>query len=333
MSTAPASPQPLVTALINNFNYSRYLADAIDSALAQTYPHVEVVIVDDGSTDDSREVIERYGGRVRPVIKSNGGQGSAFNAGFSVSRGELIALLDADDRWAADKIEKAVAAAAAEPEAGLIIHRVQRVDVEGRPVKAPGPAKLMSGDLRNWVRRWGCWPQPPTSGLTLRRSFLEQVMPMPEPAYRGHADTYLAVMAGLLTTVAAVPEVLARLLIHGDNLAFGEAEAARRQLASKHLAFIEGHEEAIQQVLAERFPGIELSLDNDFRYQTLCRRAGRNVSLAHLMKLGLTKPDEPSLPRRVKVVAKNLSRWLSRDLRNLTPPVLSTAQEGEACVF
>src|SRR5436190_3657160 len=88
---------PLVSVIVNNFNYGRFLPQAIDSALGQTYPRLEVIVVDDGSTDNSREVISRYGSRIRPVLKSNGGQASALNAGFAASRGDVVLFLDADD--------------------------------------------------------------------------------------------------------------------------------------------------------------------------------------------------------------------------------------------
>jgi len=76
-----------VSIIIDNYNYGRFLGEAIDSALAQTYPHVEVIVVDDGSTDNSREVIAKYGDRIIPVLKENGGQASAFNAGLLRPRG------------------------------------------------------------------------------------------------------------------------------------------------------------------------------------------------------------------------------------------------------
>ena len=81
-------PEPFISIVVNNYNYARFLGAAFDSALAQNYPHREVVVVDDGSTDGSREVIEAYGTRVIPICRENGGQGAAFNSGFSASRGE-----------------------------------------------------------------------------------------------------------------------------------------------------------------------------------------------------------------------------------------------------
>jgi cellulose synthase/poly-beta-1,6-N-acetylglucosamine synthase-like glycosyltransferase len=88
---------PLASIIIDNYNYGRLLKDAIDSALAQTYRNTEVIVVDDGSTDNSREIIAGYGDRIIPVLKENGGQASALNAGFAVSQGDVILFLDADD--------------------------------------------------------------------------------------------------------------------------------------------------------------------------------------------------------------------------------------------
>ena len=85
---------PLVSVLINNYNYQQYLEQAIDSALAQDYVPIEIIVVDDGSTDDLRSIIGRYGSKIRAVFKSNGGQASAFNAGVNASRGDILCFLD-----------------------------------------------------------------------------------------------------------------------------------------------------------------------------------------------------------------------------------------------
>src|SRR5215210_2484001 len=87
----------LVSVIINNYNYGRFLNEAIDSAINQTYPFVEVIVVDDGSTDDSAQTIAKYGNTIIPILKENGGQGSTFNAGFKKSKGEIIIFLDSDD--------------------------------------------------------------------------------------------------------------------------------------------------------------------------------------------------------------------------------------------
>jgi len=96
---------PLVSVLINNFNYGRFLSDAIDSALGQSYSNTEIIVVDDGSTDGSRDVIRGYGNRIISLFKPNGGQASAFNSAFAASKGEWILFLDSDDYFAPPKEE------------------------------------------------------------------------------------------------------------------------------------------------------------------------------------------------------------------------------------
>src|SRR5919199_656326 len=109
--------QPLVSVLITNYNYEHYLKQAIDSALNQTYPHMEIIVVDDGSTDNSKQVIASYKDKIISVFKENGGQASAMNAGFAISQGEIICSLDADDVWLPTKVEQVVQAACAYPNA------------------------------------------------------------------------------------------------------------------------------------------------------------------------------------------------------------------------
>jgi glycosyltransferase involved in cell wall biosynthesis len=102
----------VVSIVISSFNYERFLAQAIDSALSQTWPPVEVIVVDDGSTDASQAVIERYGAHVHAIVKPNGGQGSTLNAGFARSRGDVVMFLDSDDVLLPTAVEQVVAAMA-----------------------------------------------------------------------------------------------------------------------------------------------------------------------------------------------------------------------------
>ncbi len=88
---------PLVSVIESNFNYAPFLSAAVDSALEQTHTPIEVVVVDDGSTDASRSLIESYGARITPVFKQNGGMASALNAGFRASAGDIVIFLDSDD--------------------------------------------------------------------------------------------------------------------------------------------------------------------------------------------------------------------------------------------
>src|SRR5215472_15286712 len=96
--------RPLVSIIINNYNYGRFLDSAIESAVAQDYSPKEIVVVDDGSTDNSRDVIGTYGERVSAIFQQNSGQATAFNAGVKTSRGQILCFLDSDDWFGAGKI-------------------------------------------------------------------------------------------------------------------------------------------------------------------------------------------------------------------------------------
>src|SRR6516164_7495387 len=100
--------KPLVSVIINNYNYARFLKQAIDSALNQTHSLTEVVVVDDGSSDESREIIANYGNGIIPVLKENGGQASALNAAVLASRGEILCFLDSDDYFYPDKVAQVI---------------------------------------------------------------------------------------------------------------------------------------------------------------------------------------------------------------------------------
>ena len=98
--------EKLVSVIIPNFNYGRFLKSTIDSALDQTYNNLEVIVVDNGSTDNSRFILESYGEKIRTIFQNNQGQAAARNNGLAIARGDFIALLDADDYWESSKIEQ-----------------------------------------------------------------------------------------------------------------------------------------------------------------------------------------------------------------------------------
>ena len=132
----PLPARPLVSVLIANYNYARFLPAALDSLLAQTYPNWHAIVCDDGSTDDSVEVIQHYvdrDPRIRLIKKSNGGQNSTFNACYQEVRGEVVCLLDADDLFDNRKIKLVVDSFLANPQAGVCNHFSQVIDSDGHP--------------------------------------------------------------------------------------------------------------------------------------------------------------------------------------------------------
>jgi len=125
------SNPPLVSIVITSYNYGRFLGAAIDGALNQTYPAVEVLVVDDGSTDDSREVIASYGNQILPVLKENGGEASAFNAGTATSKGSIVCFLDSDDVFVPEKVARVVEVFAQHPQIGSCFHTLQALNENG----------------------------------------------------------------------------------------------------------------------------------------------------------------------------------------------------------
>src|SRR5690348_13004759 len=123
---------PLVSAAITTYNRARYLPEAIESILAQTIRDLEIVVVDDGSTDDTDAVVAPYLGRVRYVRQANGGRAAARNAAVRLARGELIGFCDSDDRWLPDRLERQLQALESWPEVGMVHGQVELVDDAGR---------------------------------------------------------------------------------------------------------------------------------------------------------------------------------------------------------
>lgn len=211
---------PLVSICIVNHNYARFLAAAIDSALGQTWPHVEVVVVDDGSTDASAEVIARYGGRVVAIHKPNGGQGSAFNAGFAACSGDLVAFLDADDMLEPGMAEAAAAELCRCPDLSKVQFMMRLIDGDGTDLGItipPRPAYQRSGDLCRHVLRFRTYPWPPNSGNVYASRALRRVLPLPAEHYRTYCDAYLAELMPLLGPIRSLGVVAADYRLHGTN--------------------------------------------------------------------------------------------------------------------
>lgn len=125
-----------VSAIIPNYNYGRFVGAAIESVLAQTYPCHEIIVVDDGSTDDSLEIISRYQkDGVKVVRQQNRGVGAARNAGVKNSSGELVAFLDADDMWLPQKIERQLERLLSDPEFGFISCGMREFDATGSTIR------------------------------------------------------------------------------------------------------------------------------------------------------------------------------------------------------
>jgi glycosyltransferase involved in cell wall biosynthesis len=215
--------QPLVTTLINNYNYGRFLRRAIDSALDQTYGNTETVVVDDGSTDESLRIIAKYGDRVSEVLKENGGQPSAFNAGVAKSRGDILCFLDSDDYFAPNKVEEVVRCFQRHRNQGsnfLVYHLLEVVDESGVGLGDLIPERVFDcpPNLYRFASKYRFIPYiaAPTSGLAVTRSLANRIFPLPTDA-KISADDFVVRAAALIGNIYGMDKALGAYRVHRAN--------------------------------------------------------------------------------------------------------------------
>ncbi len=210
--------KPLVSVIINNYNYDRFLAEAIDSAINQTYPHTEVIVVDDCSTDNSRDVITSYNDQIIPIYhQENGKQAAAFNSGFAISKGEIIIFLDADDYLFSNAVERIISVW--KPNLAKVHYRLAVVDInrESLGFSYPqGGKKLSCGEVWKITLEYSRYVGVATSGNALNRKALSEVFPVPDE-YKLTADDYLSMLIPFYGEVVAIEEPLAAYRIHTSN--------------------------------------------------------------------------------------------------------------------
>ena len=209
----------LASIIINNYNYGRFLKEAIDSALNQTYPSTEVIVVDDGSTDNSQAVVASYEDRIMSVLKQNGGQASALNAGFPVSRGEVVFFLDSDDTLLPTAVEQSLKFFRA-PDVVKVHWPLWEVDVHGRKTGHVVPRQeLAEGDLRDFIIRNGplSYVSASTTGNAWSRSYLNAVYPFSDMSDKHATDTYLVTLEAVFGRIQRIVEPQGCYRVHGDN--------------------------------------------------------------------------------------------------------------------
>lgn len=209
--------------IINNYNYGAFLNCALDSVLNQKYGSIEAIAVDDGSTDASCSVLSRYVNDCIIVRKTNGGQASAMNAGFAVSRGEWVLFLDADDALFEDAIANLITHVSALPK-HLSMSKLHApllaADTDGQVSNRRVPYQpLAEGDLRPALLRWGpeSYVCSPNSGNLWHRSFLAAVMPIPVKQYRISADAYLFTLSPLFGYTGRLEQPVGMYRLHSTN--------------------------------------------------------------------------------------------------------------------
>jgi glycosyltransferase involved in cell wall biosynthesis len=213
--------------VICNYNYAHYLAEAIESALAQDYPATEVIVIDDGSTDGSRAIIETYGTRVSAIFRENGGQVSAYNHAIEVLKTEFAIFLDSDDMLYPSAVSE-VMRFFENGNWAKVQFRLDVMDSAGRLTGTYVPNSEPPHDCAKLLRSGWLYPSPPASGNAYRVSGLRRVFPVPaEGINRYGADFYAIYGAALTGPIATVPKSLGGYRVHNadsETISFANSE-------------------------------------------------------------------------------------------------------------
>jgi glycosyltransferase involved in cell wall biosynthesis len=213
----PAAPA-LVSVVVLSYNYAHFVAQAIESALAQTWANVEVIVVDNGSTDDSPAVMARYADRARIVRQPvNIGQGQGYNLGFEAARGEWLLWLDADDLLDADAIARCMALVA--DDTAKVQFPLRLVDAQARPLGGMVPYLRHAGDVVPLIRRFGHYAGPPGSGNLYRRSAVAPYFPVSPAEWPICTDTVPFITAPFHGRVVDTDVPLGAYRLHGNAAA------------------------------------------------------------------------------------------------------------------
>jgi glycosyltransferase involved in cell wall biosynthesis len=228
MITSPTKNRPIVSVIVPTFNRARFLPDALESIFSQRVPNVEVIVVDDGSTDNTRSMTEKYAGRIRYLYQKNRGSGSARNLGVSLATGRLISFLDSDDVWKPEKMRTELALFDDNPAIDAVICDCERW-VESNLVC---PSWFADRGLSiSTDRAYPLPPAPPlwvkgkifaTCCLTIKRESLQQLgMPPFDTSLETHEDWDLAIRMHHSCNIVVIPQVLAQVRRFDDGSRVG----------------------------------------------------------------------------------------------------------------
>ena len=211
-----------VTVLIDTYNHERFIEEAIVSVLEQDFPtsETEILVIDDGSTDGTPQIVRKFAPRVRYVRKDNGGQASAFNFGVPLAQGEIIAFLDGDDWWAKSKLSKVVQILSSRPGIGVVGHGIYQVDSHTGQMSATLPERSGDIDLHTtagaaFFRHMMCFFG--TSRVTIRKQVVRRALPIPNDLLI-EADEFMSTVSTAYSMASLIQEPLTFYRLHTGNL-------------------------------------------------------------------------------------------------------------------
>lgn len=287
---------PLVSVVVPAHNHARYLDEAIESVLNQDYPNVELIVLDDGSTDNTREVLEKYTGRFYWETQENMGQSATLNKGWRMSKGDVLAYLSSDDALLPHAVSTSVERLMANPDVVLTYCDFNQVDPSSRIIRR---MKTLDMDYRETVAKFVCLPGP---GAFFLRSVFKSTDGW-DVKLRRIADLDYYLRAGLQGKFLRIPEVLASWRIHEESISFVEGD----EWKSKEYLYVvsklyESHH-LPPEVLAVKDEAFSNAYISTARYHLTSRDYGKG--LACLLK-GLRLYPKNASVRTARIVGYGL---------------------------
>ncbi|MEP7295448.1 MAG: glycosyltransferase family 2 protein [Burkholderiales bacterium] len=309
---------PRISIVITCYNYERYVAMAIGSALEQTVPPLEIIVVNDGSTDGSAAMLASFGDRIAVITQENRGQIAAANRGYAACRGDIVLFLDADDLLLPGALAAVV---------DVWTPACAKVQFELDVINGAGEflgrrfcnyvAPYGSDEIRREFNRFGTYVWPVLTGNAYSRWFLARVMPL---TVAMGPDGFLNTIAPLYGDIAVVPEALGRYRLHDANQSYhgsasnalGVRFAKQVSLRASELRLLVDHAAARSVALP---PGHLLDHDLPFvNYRLMLKKLGQDYEGAdgdsswRLWRAGIVLLTRRPLPTRLKA---GHAAWLS----------------------
>lgn len=273
--------EPLVSVIIPNFNYARFLGEAIESVMGQTYTNIEVIVVDDGSSDDSLKVARSFGEKVRLIEQENSGVSAARNRGIGGSTGELVAFLDSDDVWHSKKLEKQVALFQDNEGIGLV--HCGYVEIDDQDNRYNEYTDGMAGDVASEMLKY----ERPVilgggSAAVVRRSVLEDVGGF-DPLVTPAEDWEFYFRCASVSKVGFIPEVLLSYRVHDKN-AHSNIQKMERGILAAYQKSFETDDPDLLAIRDQCFGKIHSVLAGSYfsagSYRSFARHAIKSIILA-----------------------------------------------------
>ena len=295
-----STPQRKATIIISSYNYDRYLAQAIDSALRLDWPDIEVIVIDDGSTDSSPELIRSYGDQITPIFQANSGRVHACNVGFAEAKGEVVVFLDSDDVLHPDLLKEA--SLLWSPQVSKVQCQMAVIDANGAFTGQIMPSFAVSPTaelIRQWCGSTSSYPTPFGSGNVYAKSFLDQIFPL-DPNAWDSSDSCCLAAAPFFGDVKTIISPLVKYRVHGRNASLHTnidlslirneiVRAKQRSEYSRSIAATKG-----------------ISLDSDIIYRSVSFASNRIISFRLAPDLHPIKEDT-----KTKIMMDGLRSYMS----------------------